>query len=484
MKNNFLGGAFFSVALNLLVKTIWILGIEIAVQRTFGTEEYGSFFSLFNFTLLFLIFLDLGVTNFNTRNIARNQHLFDKNFSKLFSIKLILGILYLFIVVVAGIIMDLSTERMKLLLYLSLFQIFASVTLFLRSNLAAFQKFKMDAFIAVSDRLILIIVCSVLIFTSLIPLKFTIVLFSQLLFLSAFLTSIIAFITNLSLGNFIYPKLTFRLFRKIIHQSFPFAILFLLMSIYTRADGFLIDQLHPNGKTESGIYAAGFRLFDAYSQIIIIFSGILLPVFARQLKNNERTEPSLITVLNLLIFISGIITILCIYFSLQIAEILYSQKIAETARILKILMAAIIPFLISLIMGSLLTANGNLKALNWVALISVIINLTLNFILIPMHGSFGASISMIATHSFSAICLSILAYSRIKIKVNSMFWFKLLIYLFTGLIGSYFIKELLDFSFALPLIIIVMLIMGWILKIIPINDLKLVILAKIKSGEK
>ena len=52
------------VVLNLLVKPIAIFGIDAEVQDRVGTEDYGLYFALLNFSFLFNILLDFGINNF------------------------------------------------------------------------------------------------------------------------------------------------------------------------------------------------------------------------------------------------------------------------------------------------------------------------------------------------------------------------------------------------------------------------------------
>ena len=82
MQKKFLTNLGLLLFLNLLVKPFWVLGIDRSVQNVVGAEEYGFYFSILNFSFLFNMFLDLGITNFNNRNIAQNAQLLNKHFLK------------------------------------------------------------------------------------------------------------------------------------------------------------------------------------------------------------------------------------------------------------------------------------------------------------------------------------------------------------------------------------------------------------------
>ncbi|MEI6852322.1 MAG: oligosaccharide flippase family protein, partial [Bacteroidota bacterium] len=148
--------------LNLLIKPFWILGIDRTVQNTVGAEQFGFYFAVFNLTFIFNIFLDLGLTNFNNKNIAQNHHLLNKHFSSLLILKFLLAIVYCVITISAGLIIGYNSQQMLLLLVLCFNQFLTSFILYLRSNISGLHFFKTDSVISVLDRVIMIIICGAL----------------------------------------------------------------------------------------------------------------------------------------------------------------------------------------------------------------------------------------------------------------------------------------------------------------------------------
>ena len=71
MQRKFLTNLLILLFMNLLIKPFWILGIDRSVQNAVGAEQYGFYFAIFNFTFLFNIMLDLGITNFKTATLHR-----------------------------------------------------------------------------------------------------------------------------------------------------------------------------------------------------------------------------------------------------------------------------------------------------------------------------------------------------------------------------------------------------------------------------
>ncbi|MBL7888372.1 MAG: oligosaccharide flippase family protein, partial [Bacteroidia bacterium] len=162
MQKKFVANLALLLFMNLLIKPIYILGIDRAVQVEVGAANYGIYFAIFNFTFLLTIILDFGITNFNNKNIAQNNHLLTKHFSSLVSLKLLLAIAYIIICVLAGFIIGYDIRLMKLLLVQGFNMFLVFFILYLRSNLAGLHLFKTDSIVSVLDRLILIVLCVVM----------------------------------------------------------------------------------------------------------------------------------------------------------------------------------------------------------------------------------------------------------------------------------------------------------------------------------
>jgi len=97
------------------------------------------------------------------------------------------------------------------------------------------------------------------------------------------LTAIIALAVVVKKASFKRLNWNMPFFVMIIKQSFPFAVLVLLMTFYNRIDPVMIERLLPDklGDEQAGIYASAYRLLDASNMIAYLFSVLLLPLFFR-----------------------------------------------------------------------------------------------------------------------------------------------------------------------------------------------------------
>ena len=388
------------VFLNLLVKPFSIFGIDATIQNRVGAAEYGLYFTLLNVSFLFNIVLDLGINNFTTKNIAQYPHIVSRYMGKLLSFRVLLFLFYTTITLLLGLILDFGIRSFTLLFFLVINQFLVVLIAYFRSHFSGFLFFKTDALISVLDRLLLIVFCGfVLLRTD----EFKIEWFIWIQTICYTLTTIIAFLLLLKQIGIPQFSWNWMFSRAIIKKSLPYAVLILLMMIYSRSDVIFLERLHPNGNYEAGVFAQGFRLVDALFLFGMIFSNLLFPMFSKLLVSHQSIIPLLKTSANLLIGGSILVVAFCFFNSEFILTLIYKNNIQESIPSFKWLILSFIGMCFSLIFGTLLTAQGSLKILIISSLFTIVINIGLNFLLIPSLGAEGASIAAFSSQTFVAI---------------------------------------------------------------------------------
>ncbi len=424
MQKKFLSSLLLLLLLNVLIKPLWIFGIDLSVQNRVGATEYGLYSAIFSFTLLFNIILDLGLTHYNNQAIAKKPSEIARNFSKLTSLKLFLGFIYLVVALILGYALNYTTEAFNLLMILVLSQMLASFVLFLRSHLAGLHLFKTDSIISVSDKLLMIISCGILLFTDVLETDFTVWHFAMAQLFSYLATAIVAFILVLKKARIFVWRLNLNEFYSNLRLSSPYALLILLMALYTRVDSVMLEQI--SGAFENGIYAQAFRLLDAVNQLGYLFAVLLLPIFSGMFARKENVK-DLVRLAFSLIFIATMTLALSGMFAAPgIMAALYTDHSELSAPVFGLLILSSVAFGSTYVFGTLLTARGNLKALNYIAVGGFAMNIVLNLILIPRYGAIGAATSTLGTQFLTAILQMYYSLKLIKIKFHRNFWSRLL----------------------------------------------------------
>ncbi len=435
MYRKFITNLALVIFLNLLIKPFWIFGIEVSVQNAVGAENYGFYFSLFGFSIILNILLDLGITNYNNRNIAQNHQLLSKHVSSLIVLKFFLALIYFTISLVVAILIGWGWHEIRLLLLLLFNQFLASMILYLRSNISGLQFFRTDSIISVLDRTLMIIICAVLLWGGVTNTPFKIEWFVYAQTASYGIAAFIAFMIVLSKTDFLKLNYDRTFFIAILKQSFPFALLILLMAFYYRVDSVMIERLLPDGKEQAGIYAQGFRILDAASNFALLFAGLLLPMFSKMLKQKQAIQDLLKLSYSLIIVPAIAIALVSLLYSTEVMNLLYHHHVESSSKIFSLLIIGFISISTTYIFGTLLTANGSLKYLNIMAASGMIINIILNFVLIPLKGAYGSAIASLCTQTLTALAQVIITVIIFNLKIN--YKFLSLLFLYVGVITGF-----------------------------------------------
>ena len=460
------------VALNVLIKPLWILGIDRTVQNTVGQSNYGIYFALFNLSFLSQIFLDLGISSYNNKHLSQFSSELKNYFSRLFTIKLLLSFLYLFITIVAGYFLRLNTYQLYMLLALCFNQILASLIIYVRSNISALHFFVVDSFLSIMDKAIMIIFCSILLFTNLLNVQFSIEWFIGSQTAAYFITLIFSILWLSKHSGWL--KFSFdKLFTiQLLKDCLPFALLIFLMGIYNKTDGVMIERLlGDNGSTEAGVYASAYRLVDAMNQFGYLFAALLLPIFSRMLVQKKSIENLAKTSFTSIFVFAWISCLLLFSYRIQVMHLLYHETSDYSGNVLGLIIFSFIGSSSIYIFSTLLTANGNLKQLILIAVSGTLLNLGGNYFLIQKFGAGGAAIMCSITQISVAVLQIILSKKIFGFRFNHQLIFKLGIYCLVTT-GFIFGLRSLYFSWIIQIGIgaIVMLLVSFVLKLFRIND--------------
>lgn len=462
---------FLLLLLNLIVKPFWIFGIDRSAQNALGASDYGLYYALFNFTLIFNILLDCGVTNFNNREISFHPQLAGKYFANILSIKLMLSVVYVAITVAVALGMGYGHHQLGLLFILAVNQFLSSLVMFIRSNLNALHHFGLDSVLSVLDKLIMILLGSVLLWT---PLRknFTIEAFAVAQTLSYMATVAVSLIFLTRTTGRLRIKFDRVLSLSMLKNSLPYALMVLLMTAYSRLDSVVIDRLLLNGSEAAGIYAQAFRLLDAANMLPFLFASLLLPIFSGMIKQKREFGPFLNFSFLLLVVPVVAIAISTIAHRAPIINLLYHEHVDLSAPVLGLLMISYIFISVGYVFGTLLTANGNIKELNIVSGAAVVVCLSVQITLVPRFGVTGAAIGNMVVNFLVAVAQVTISLKKFRLTPDRTMVFRFLAYLLFCPLATVSILNLhLGMAFSYVLSIAVSLGFALVLKLIDIKQL-------------
>lgn len=431
VRKKFFINIIFLIGLNLLIKPFWILGVDREIQNIVGNENYGLYFTLFNFTFLFQILLDLGITNYNNQSVAKNHNFLAQNFAKLGGLKLGLAFLYLLITILASYTMGYSTKAIHLLYFLAFNQFLLSFILFLRSNISGLQIFWLDSLISVLDRVLLISICSILIWGNVTETTFQVewLAYAQTTAYSVTFLVCLSVVMIKAKSFFTIPNMEF--IKTVMVKSLPFALIIFFMTMYFRADVVMIEKLLPNGNYEAGVYAQGYRFFDLLNNFVYLFTAILFPLISKELAA-KNSVGHLTTFVMKFLGVSFLLLIgIGMYLSKEVIVLSYSDVQPQSATVLTILLFTFVPMVFSSIYGTVLTAGGRLKEMMLWSGVAFSFNVILNLLLIPKYGVVGAAVASFSAQTIMAMSCYMLAGNIFKSFIPLKVLFEILIPIIT-----------------------------------------------------
>lgn len=428
MRRFFAKNILFVLFVNLLVKPVWIFFIDRTVQNRVG-HDYGTYQALLNLGIIFQILLDFGINNYTSKTIAENPNSVGKLFPALLTSRLLLCLLYVVLIFIIAWSLGYNGMELYLLVGISCIHLLNSTLQFIRSNVSGLHKFKLDGMLSVSDKLLMIIVCGFLLY-------YHRTAFRLEWFVEA---QVVCYAVAVLLGLFLLKKMThtpialsfdIRLVVFHIRKSLPYALLIFLMSVYTRADMLMVERLSGDaGKQEASIYAAAYRLLDVGNMAGLMVAGMLLPIFGGMIARKENMQSLIRLCVNILLPVSFLVMIIAVFFNKEIMQLLNPALPQSKGWVFMWLMAAFPAFSISNVYSTLLTANGNLKLMNKIALIGVAVNLIMNALLIPRYHALGAAVTACTTQSIIALGFLFFAKRELTLKEDIKWVFSFFYYL-------------------------------------------------------
>jgi O-antigen/teichoic acid export membrane protein len=458
MQQKFLSNLVLLVLLNLVIKPVAIFGIDAAVQNRVGSEEYGLFFSLLNFTYLFNILLDLGINNFTTKNVAQYPGLMAKYVGKIAGLRLLLFGVYSIFTIGIALFLGYSSNVYPILGILIVQQFLIAMIAYSRSYLSGMMLFKLDALLSVLDRFLLIVFCGTVLIMTRGGNVFHIEHFIGIQFICYFISFLVGLILMIRYTGKVRVSFHKPISLLIVRESVPYALLIVLMMLFTRVDSVMLERMLENGAKQAGIYAQGFRLIDAFFMFAMLFSNLLLPIFSKMIRLGEDVKELFSISSKLLVWGAIALAAFCFWNAKEVLELIYIHDTTQSAPPFQLLVLTFVAMCIVLIFGTYLTALGEMRTLNTIAFVGLVISIAANLYLIPRYGVLGAAVSTLATQFVVAFAQILIVLDRLKLKwnINTMGLF--LIYTSVVFTGMWMMKEYnLSMLFQLIFVVICLL---------------------------
>jgi O-antigen/teichoic acid export membrane protein len=466
--SRFYSSLILLIVLNGVIKPFWIFGIDRQVQNEVGVTAYGSYFAIFNLSIVLGFLHDCGLTAFYNRQLAARNYELTGNPGNFLLLKFLLALSYMavvfFIAFISGI------DRWDIVFYVAMTQVLASQFVFFRAIITAQQWFHTDAWLSVLDKLLMIVVCFPFLY---IPSWLGGMSIERFLVLQMICTAIAMLITCLLLlaKGFHFSFKSLWPDKRVLKAALPFAIIILLMSFHYRLDGFLLERL--SSAAEAGKYAGAYRLLDAANMIGYLLTSFLLPYIARHHSDGNMMTGVILNVRHILVVFSLSISSIVIFMAPWIQKTLYHHNDASYVEVMQWCIPALIFYSLLQIYGSVMTATGKIKAFILITFISVVINITVNLFLIPTLGAKGSCIAAICSQAFCGLTSMWYCRQKLQVPLDVRSW---IIYILAGglVAGFLYLSSYLTINRLVVMLVagMIALILLWLTKLINLKNWK------------
>jgi O-antigen/teichoic acid export membrane protein len=186
-------------------------------------------------------------------------------------------------------------------------------------------------------------------------------------------------------------KTSFLKYKNVIKEGIILGGVAFLWLIYFRIDSLMLGVM--KGDFEVGIYNVAYKLMEG---VIFVPSIIMIVSFPKLVKQEKFKE-----IFGKLLFILGIMglsaSIILYLFSPNLIRLIYKPEFFNSITVLQILSLVLFPVFLGHLMTQSLIALDLNKLYLLVTLIGTLLNISLNYLLIPSLGASGAAWATLAT---------------------------------------------------------------------------------------
>lgn len=410
--------------LSLVKDTLWLLGARfftvimqagyfIIVARVLGTKDYGGFIGVTALASLIYPFCALGSEHLLVQYVSRDRHLFRTYWGNtLIIITFSSVILTLIVLLLSSFILPKTIEIEEIfvilladLTCLSIYE--ASNKAFLAvgmiKNTAKLQTFY------ICNKLVAAI-CLLIFFDKPGPLTWAIIYM---------LSTLIVAVTGVILVNYLIgsPKPVLSKIKGDLNQGIYFCISASAYNINADVDKTMLSSLST--LQAAGIYGAAYRFIDVGSTPIYALMGAAYARFFQQGASGiNATFKFAKSLLPFAIAYSILILLSYQIFAPFVPKIL-GQEYVDAVDTLRWLAPIPCIAIFQLLAADTLTGAGFQKVRSFIQAGAAILNITLNFWLIPLYSWKGAAFSTLISDTLRAICLWLWVFVLVRRQSNN-----------------------------------------------------------------
>lgn len=376
----------------IVTLTIWAL-----VIRYLGPEQFGLLSYALSFVLIFSILSDLGLNDIVVRELIINRQKEEEIMGSVFFLKFFSSLLTLILIFAITQIAPMDLYIKKLIFIMSIRILFQS----LNYIDFYFQSHVMSKYTVFSQILSLIstsVLCLLCVY-----LRMPLIYFAYIIVIEATVVSIGLFtFLRIKRKEIFRWQVNFNIIKKLLKDSWPVILTGFAITIYMRIDQIMIKDMLDAASV--GFYSSALRISEAFYFLPMVIATSLFPGIVRsQLDSKIVYENRLRLLFSLLFWLAIVMAIIITAISSPLVNIIYGAKFSPAAGVLSLHIWAGVFVFLAAVSGKWLIAENLQVYLMSYTIMGALVNISLNFMLIPTLGINGAAISAVFTQFFVTV---------------------------------------------------------------------------------
>ncbi len=393
----------FRIGISLLI-TIWM-------ARYLGPVQFGTFNYALSFVALFGVLSSLGLDKLVTKELL--NHPSDSN--------QIMGTSFVLRLIGAVLLMPLAAFSVTKIrpdneLIFIMVLIFASAMLLRSFDVIRFwfESHVQAKYTAIIDAVVIFTTSGIKVI--LIVIEAPLIAFAWVVLIDSIFLAIGLIMIYLKRSNKIYTwRVSFDKATYLLKEAYPLILSGAVFILFTRIDQVMLGSM--TGDESVGIYAAAVKISEGWMFIPAIIATSLFPAMLNARKNNyplylQRTQH----LLNIMVILGVSVGLVIIFIAAPFVNVIFGESYHESSLVLIIHIWGMVFNAISIISFRYFLAEGLQIYSFYRAFSGLVLNIVLNYFLIPAYGAVGAAVATVISQAVAAYLLN-----SISSKTRTMF---------------------------------------------------------------
>ncbi|MCK4385034.1 MAG: flippase [candidate division Zixibacteria bacterium] len=382
---------FFSLSFSEVISCGLKFVSVIYLARILGAEGFGKINFATATLAYFMLLVNLGLNTYGIREIARDKERMKKYINNILTIKLLSSVFAFLLVAIFVYFLPKPLEIKKLILFFG-FSLF-TFSFTIDWVFMGIQRMQYIALARITQNLIYVTLIVTLVK---IPDQ---ILSIPLVQVGSALVAVLILMTVFvrKYGSF-KLDFDFSFWKEILSQSFPMALSLIAIQIYLNFDTVMLGFMKSDG--DVGWYNAAYKVIGVLLLGGCIYYNAIFPVISNLYKKSlEKLKHLMQFTLSLMILIIAPMLVLGTIFAAQIIGLIFGDGYQESVVVFQILLWSVAAVLLNGLFGGCLLGCDRQKYHLVCVSVGALMNLILNFLLIPPFGIKGAAIATVAAET-------------------------------------------------------------------------------------